>query len=367
MNPTQFLEACLSTSLQACAVIGVTELLARRAAPREQTRLWTAAYVLLLLLSAAAVSLPHIRWTTGVAGTVGVLSRAELEQVLGRYLFTMWTFGCATSLVLLATRMALTTRFLATCSPIPDLTVRGLTSEFEAGRVGRAKIRWLCSAQIAGPICWQLHRPCVVLPDHLLSLDPQELRMVLRHEVEHLQTCHPLQLFLQHLVETLLWFHPLVWWASRRSELARETACDDAAATTPNEVVQYLRVMLKIVERTTKATRPLGTALGLARNQSLLVQRAERLVARAKCLDPVSSRHDWRRRLLVATGLAAAAIWLPVNSLASPRALWSPWPAWSAELLQTVGVAARDYEVYDRRLELHDLRREREVGLPVDR
>jgi hypothetical protein len=58
-------------------------------------------------------------------------------------------------------------------------------------------------------------------------------------------------------------------------------------------------------------------------------------------------------------------VWLPVNSLASSRSIWSPWPAWSASLAGDLGVAVRDYEVFDPRSQLFELEREANSGSPV--
>jgi hypothetical protein len=52
----------------------------------------------------------------------------------------------------------------------------------------------------------------------------------------------------------------------------------------------------------------------------------------------------------------AAVVWLPADVLATPRAAWSPWPKWTATTLAGVGVQVRDYEVYDRRTQLFELR-----------
>ena len=51
---------------------------------------------------------------------------------------------------------------------------------------------------------------------------------------------------------------------------------------------------------------------------------------------------------------AMLLLWIPVDVAASTRSAWSPWPTWSARVLQAVGVAARDYEIDGHRLRPHD-------------
>ncbi len=85
-------------------------------------------------------------------------------------------------------------------------------------------------------------------------LTPQEqplknLRHVLLHEVEHLTTNHPFQLFWQHLVQVICWFHPAVWNAASRASLLREFTCDEVATNDGANSAAYLRTLLIIVER----------------------------------------------------------------------------------------------------------------------
>ena len=66
----------------------------------------------------------------------------------------------------------------------------------------------LVSDEAEGPFCCQLHQPVIVLPRFLLEGSRDHLRHVLIHEVEHLATNHPLQLFITQLAQVVCWFHP---------------------------------------------------------------------------------------------------------------------------------------------------------------
>ncbi len=55
--------------------------------------------------------------------------------------------------------------------------------------------------------------------------------------------------------------------------------------------------------------------------------------------------------------------WLPVNVLASPSSNWSPWPAWSARVLNDFGVKARDFEIHDQAFDLHEFDDDDDDGL----
>jgi hypothetical protein len=89
-----------------------------------------------------------------------------------------------------------------------------------------------------------------------------------------------------------------------------------------------------------------------------MAERAARLAS--GCLE----RHSIERSrmastlLVAAAGLLAAVVWIPVNPFSSTRTRWSPWPRPTAEVLHTLGIPARDYEL-DAQMLLPDELRER--------
>ena len=148
--------------------------------------------------------------------------------------------------------------------------------------------------------------------------------------------------------------------------MAREFQCDDEAIETRGDIVRYLKTLLAIVEQTAAQSRPAPT-LTFVRNRCEMAERARRLVRVAQnepsVLDAAkgSTRELWRRTTGRLVGLATvfilavSVLWIPVNVLASPDSNWSPWPAWTAGVLNDFGVKARDFEVYDHRYALHEL------------
>ncbi|HUE96620.1 MAG TPA: M56 family metallopeptidase, partial [Longimicrobiaceae bacterium] len=63
-----------------------------------------------------------------------------------------------------------------------------------------------------GPILLGLLQPEIVVPDWLLASGPEERRMVIIHEREHLLAHDPLTLAAGFLVAVLLPWNPIVWW-----------------------------------------------------------------------------------------------------------------------------------------------------------
>ncbi|HBL43248.1 MAG TPA: hypothetical protein DDZ90_07625 [Planctomycetaceae bacterium] len=365
MSSTQFLELVVSLSVQVAIVIIITHWLGRLVeSERIQSRLWTVCYGILLTLILVAVLFPHPRflnpWNQISVDHASTLLSIEMQ--LGKVLFWVWLGGTVLSLMVFILRAMLVNRFLISCQPVEirkylsEETLDELSRNFNLS--GKQQVRILTTNRLVSPFCSQLHYPYIVIPEYLLSFEPQKFNFIIRHELEHLQTGHPLQLFLQRLVEVIFWFHPMIWWASQQSALCREFACDDAAVQTPQEITQYLHTLLTIIEYGATEADETHTPLALVRGQSMIASRARRLTQIARnCTrqQPISLSGCAASVSLVLATLLAAFVWLPVDVLASPRANWSPWPSWSAEALHDFGVSVHDFETYNGRMEIHEL------------
>ena len=362
MNFTQFLELAFSLSLQTSLVVAATFWVSRFvASERVGCRLWTVCYVLLLLLLACGLVLPHPRWLSPWSRigdpTAVILVEAQIQ--IGRIVFFIWAAGTGASLVLFAIRSIHAGLFVRRCQPLDPRQLADDELVRLLEQPGTSAIRLLTSPALSTPLCSQFQRPYIILPSFLLiGRDPASLRLIVRHEIEHLRTGHPLQLFLQRLVESIYWFHPMVWWAAYQSSLMREFACDRAAIDSPGDVACYLRSMLWILDARAHDDGERELSLAFGRRPSAIARRTRRLLQFAgKAAAPT------RRRLtpamaglcLIVVACLATAMWLPVNALASSRAKWSPWPTWTSDILHDFGIHARDFEVYDRNTRLQEI------------
>jgi bla regulator protein BlaR1 len=349
------LEVFLSLTAQVTFLIGVAAYFARRQQPgRNGDVCWAALHVCILLITAAAFFLPHVRLTTWADlhpaenYPAGNSALHRLGSAIG------WTWGLGVVTVF-AVGVATMIKAIAIVrrAQIDDalrkqmlVSVPGLASQ-------RRPIDVRLSDACTGAFCWQIHRPMIAVPKVVLEFPVAEQAAIVRHELAHLRRHHPLHLFLQRLVEAIYWFHPLVWWSSRQAAAAREFQCDRDAVTSRNDVAVYLRSLLRLVELQLNAPSLLPAGLGFLGNGSLLGRRANLL---ADSFDsPIKSQSRWRPVLALAAAVfACALVWLPVNPRASRRADWSPWPNWSARSLEAVGIDVRDYEVDGYRLDGHE-------------
>jgi len=365
MTSTQFLELVVSLSVQATIVIIVAHWLGRLVnSERLQCRLWTVCYVVLLLLIVVALLFPHPRlfqpWAA--IGTQNVTTLVTIEMQVGRVLFFVWLAGAVISLTVFTIRSFQVNRFLKTCQSIDPEEFISPENRNEIPGISerplKQRIRLLTSSRLTTPFCSQFHFPYIVVPEYLLGFERQKFNFIIRHELEHLKTGHPLQLFLQRLVEVIFWFHPMVWWASQESALSREFACDEAAIDSPSEIASYLRTLLTIIEYSASQADETPTPLAFGRGKSIVAKRARRLTQIARCNQlnrrtPVSGSAATFSLLMAA--VLIGFVWLPVDALASPRANWSPWPSWTAGALHDFGFSLNDFDAYGGRIEVHEL------------
>jgi beta-lactamase regulating signal transducer with metallopeptidase domain len=79
------------------------------------------------------------------------------------------------------------------------------------------------------PFVFGLLKPAVVLPEGLMdTLDEEQLKSILLHEITHIQKHDPLIRCLAAVLQAVHWFNPVLWAAFSWMAKDCERACDDA-------------------------------------------------------------------------------------------------------------------------------------------
>jgi beta-lactamase regulating signal transducer with metallopeptidase domain len=134
-------------------------------------------------------------------------------------------------------------------------------------------VQLLQSATVEVPTVLGCLRPIVLLPmTTLAGLSPEQLEMILAHELAHIRRHDFLANLMQSIVETLLFYHPAVWWISARIRVEREHCCDDAAVAVCGDALQYARALTRLEELRADRVR-----LAIAANGGSLLARIRRL------------------------------------------------------------------------------------------
>jgi len=335
---------------------------------RGVCQLWTTCFVIILAMIAAGFLLPHRRLTFLPASLSRqtVLSLVILQTWLTAILAFVWISGVAVTLFNRIIGYWQLWHFTTNrCTALSTSEIAGLPLDWNGGegRLTNRKnrsldLQVLISDDIAGPFCYQLHQPVIVLPRYVIEGDQVNCRHILLHELEHLKTKHPMQHFLQGACSILLWFHPAMRAASRDAELAREYLCDEAAVSRDGKWPEYLRTLAHVAEqcRNQPDRAVPQSALAFGNQKSCLLLRCDRLIKLSGATVPDHSRTSTLAvATLVLCALLVSQVWLPTNALATNRSHWSPWPAWTANALHDFDITVRDFEVFDERTQMHEL------------
>lgn len=354
MSWSTLLETLVSLTVQVALLISIAAVVVGRRRDAADSDLpWAAVHGCILLFTTTAFLLPHLRPVTLADLPWGTGSPAALSryQLLGRICLWLWLSGMVTVIMAVLGGIWRATWFVRQATRNEWLSDQVRVFATTSSWRGPAPEVRVSSVSIS-PFCWQFHRPVIIVPDLLLDLPAAQQSAVIKHELAHLSLRHPMHLFLQRLVEAVYWFHPLVWWSSRQAAAAREFHCDRHAIQCRSEVADYLRSLLSLIEAQVPTASHLPAGLAFLGATMLLQRRAAALLA------PSAGRMGPNRKLASGAATLALAlsvfVWLPVNPQASRRTHWSPWPRWSASLLDATGITVRDYEVDGHRLPPHE-------------
>jgi len=185
-----------------------------------------------------------------------------------------WLVGFAIMLIRLAVGWQQLRRICRLATPIePD----ELAADLSRRRLG---IR--LTEHLQGPVCFGILRPVILLPRQMhQDASSKDLRMVLTHELAHIDQRDCWVNLFQRLLEAVFFFHSLVWLASRQLTHERERICDNWVLARGVCVDDYMQLLSDIGERILMKTRHLPS---VALFEGGLLSRVRSL------LDPQHSR-----------------------------------------------------------------------------
>ena len=184
------------------------------------------------------------------------------------------------------------------------------------------------SSAIASPVTVGAVRAMVLLPlSSVTMLTPEEIEVVLAHELAHVRRADFFWNLVQTVVETLFFFHPAVWWISGRVRHERELCCDDLALKIcPNPVV-YANALFHLEEHRSRQMR-LAMALDGHQSPQTLRMRIARILGESM---PLNASRSLRPFSAAAVFAALIVLLLPAPQvIAGLTPKPSPKPAASA-------------------------------------
>lgn len=180
----------------------------------------------------------------------------------------------------------------------------------------------LISGKTQVPMAIGWLKPVVLIPFSMLSgLTPQQLDMLLLHELAHIRRHDYLVNFLQTLVELLLFFHPAVRWVSKQMRNEREYCSDDIAVKHSGCSLAYAHTLADTASLCATHRQHSIPSMAMAASGGDLKQRVVRLIDGQQHCTKASDSGKWLASFTVLVVmiflLSKQSITLPVIDLQS--------------------------------------------------
>ena len=123
------------------------------------------------------------------------------------------------------------------------------------------------TAFLKSPVLIGIIHPRIYIPIHLISeLNPDDMRFMLLHELQHYRHKDTLIGFLMVISNILYWFNPFIWYALKEIHCDREIACDSAVLQmiSTDEYQAYGMTLINFAEKLSSFSSPL--AVGMSGN-----------------------------------------------------------------------------------------------------
>jgi hypothetical protein len=122
------------------------------------------------------------------------------------------------------------------------------------------------SEEISTPVVVGVFRATILLPLQTVTWPTERCRVVLQHELAHVQRRDLLIHLLTQIACALYWVNPFIWIVAHRMRIERETACDDAVLGTQIKASDYAAHLLAVAR--VLPQRRFASAIGIAMARS---------------------------------------------------------------------------------------------------
>jgi bla regulator protein blaR1 len=148
----------------------------------------------------------------------------------------LWAFGAIASILSTTLEHWRFCRGLKRVPVCEDLRLCRLWEDSCRRVASRRAIPIVTFDGVGQPAVLGLFRPKLLLPTTAKNLTDEQLRMVMLHELAHVERWHVAANWLLVVIRALHWWNPVCWLAAARFENLREQACDAFAVSRIDEL-----------------------------------------------------------------------------------------------------------------------------------
>lgn len=171
-------------------------------------------------------------------------------EIAARWLPWVWIVGAPVTFLLLCTGVLGAERLRRESRLVNDGPVVECLERLRGSlSIGRRVAVAVCE-RVAAPVLVGVVRPLILLPPSALSgWSPDEIEMVLLHELAHVRRWDNLVNLVQRFVEAALFFQPAVWLVSGWVRREREACCDAVVVGATQRPREYAELLVEMAAR----------------------------------------------------------------------------------------------------------------------
>jgi beta-lactamase regulating signal transducer with metallopeptidase domain len=235
-----------------------------------------------------------------------------------QYLPWLWLIGTPLTFTFTATGLIGTRRLRRASRPITDGPIAETLAHLADSLRLTCRVVVAVCDRIAAPVLIGILRPIILLPPAALTgYSPEEIEMVLLHELAHVRRWDNLVNLLQRVVESLLFFHPAVWLISSWARREREACCDALVVARTDHPHAYAELLVALA-----AQMPRSVLFHPAASSAMAAGPLHSRIRRILQLDDDPMLISGKSFAIVLASLFAVAtvvgLYLPTNGHAEP-------------------------------------------------
>ena len=305
----------IAAMIKSAIVLVIAALIASRMKKQSAAvrhAVWTAGLIGAMAVPLFTVTLPS--WRTSLAVPLAAMVERLIVplEVLQQVAIGIWIAGAAAGILLLLYSAARLAWVAVGAEPVEDARWDQLADEVRRSLGIRRSVRLLQNRSVPFLGTWGIFVPRVLLPADAESWPDDRIRMVLAHELAHIQRHDWVVQVLADAARAIYWFNPVFWLASNRLRRESEHACDDAVIRLGAAGPRYAEELLAMTRALRREERLQSPILAMAQPSHL----EQRLVA---LLNPSLNRLAATPWAVIVVAGVAVALTLPLAAVKPGR------------------------------------------------
>lgn len=212
---------------------------------------------------------PEIRGSVTVQQTMLLMGKNAPGPHILRWPIAIWMIGVGLALTPVMIGYLNVFRMARRAIPIAESGWRSLLEQLCDGQKVAKRPELLMASEPVMPLTFGLLRPRILLPPDAVDWPASRRRMVLLHELAHVQRRDIFAQLLASVATALWWFQPLCWMSRWSLRGESERACDAMVLASGVRGSDYATELLEVAQSFRCDPRWLSIAIPMARRSEL--------------------------------------------------------------------------------------------------